>query len=183
MRSKFVRDGRGDDPCVFFVDYASLGVRRPMPFTSAPVYSSSTHARNMFPHRISTRPHAAAGRLFFRPIVPQELRDVVLGTPDALEGLLLNIMQPATPSLQRNCVWALSNMCRGKPQPETDKLRPALPVLLNLLSSTDEEVSGGGREGEGVRGRHACICRVSSCSAVKKVTNVSLWRPCLLAVA
>lgn len=72
--------------------------------------------------------------------VPQALRDVVLGTPDALEGLLLNIVQPATPSLQRNCVWALSNMCRGKPQPATNLLLPALPVLLNLLSSKDEEV-------------------------------------------
>lgn len=65
----------------------------------------------------------------------------MLGTPDALEGLLLNIAQPATPSLQRNCVWALSNMCRGKPQPETGRLQPALPVLLTLLASTDEEVS------------------------------------------
>lgn len=64
----------------------------------------------------------------------------MLGTPDALEGLLLNIVQPATPSLQRNCVWALSNMCRGKPQPVTSLLLPALPVLLNLLSSKDEEV-------------------------------------------
>eukprot|EP00903_Cladosiphon_okamuranus_P019512 g17943.t1 len=68
------------------------------------------------------------------------LRDVVLGTPDALDGLLLNIVQPATPSLQRNCVWALSNMCRGKPQPATGLLLPALPVLLNLLASKDEEV-------------------------------------------
>ncbi|CBJ31635.1 conserved unknown protein [Ectocarpus siliculosus] len=69
-----------------------------------------------------------------------ELRDVVLGTPDALEGLLLNVVQPATPSLLRNCVWALSNMCRGKPQPDMSLLAPALPVLLNLLSSDDSEV-------------------------------------------
>ncbi|CAM9615020.1 unnamed protein product [Ectocarpus fasciculatus] len=69
-----------------------------------------------------------------------ELRDVVLGTPDALEGLLLNVVQPATPSLLRNCVWALSNMCRGKPQPDTALLAPALPVLLKLLSSDDSEV-------------------------------------------
>lgn len=65
---------------------------------------------------------------------------MVLGTPDALEGLLLNVVQPATPSLLRNCVWALSNMCRGKPQPDMALLAPALPVLLKLLSSDDSEV-------------------------------------------
>lgn len=64
----------------------------------------------------------------------------MLSTHDALQGLLLNIVQPATPSLQRNCVWALSNMCRGKPQPETSLLLPALPVLRDLLASKDEEV-------------------------------------------
>lgn len=73
-------------------------------------------------------------------VIHQALRDVVLGTPDALEGLLLNVVQPATPSLLRNCVWALSNMCRGKPQPDTALLAPALPVLLKLLSCDDSEV-------------------------------------------
>lgn len=70
----------------------------------------------------------------------QELRDVALQTPDALEGLLLNVTQPATPSLLKNCVWALSNLCRGKPQPDIKALAPALPVLLTLLSSNDTEV-------------------------------------------
>lgn len=70
----------------------------------------------------------------------QELRDAALDTADALEGLLLNITQPATQSLLRNCVWALSNMCRGKPQPQLEVLAPALPVLLTLLSSDDNEV-------------------------------------------
>lgn len=80
-------------------------------------------------------PHACA-----YGFVVQDLRDIALGTPDALEGLLLNVTQPASQSLLRNCVWALSNMCRGKPQPEIAKLAPALPVLLTLLSSEDSEV-------------------------------------------
>lgn len=70
----------------------------------------------------------------------QDLRDVVLGTADALAALLLNVTHPATESLSRNCVWALSNMCRGKPQPEMELLAPALPVLLALLASQDKEV-------------------------------------------
>ncbi|CAM9512442.1 unnamed protein product [Ascophyllum nodosum] len=69
-----------------------------------------------------------------------ELRDVALGTGDALEGLLLNVTQPATTSLLRNCVWAVSNMCRGKPQPSMDSVAPAIPVLEKLLSSDDPEV-------------------------------------------
>ncbi|CAM9494258.1 unnamed protein product, partial [Hapterophycus canaliculatus] len=69
-----------------------------------------------------------------------DLRDVVLGCADSLEGLLLNITQPATQSLQRNCVWALSNMCRGKPQPKSEVLAPAVPVLQALLSCDDTEV-------------------------------------------
>lgn len=70
----------------------------------------------------------------------QDLRDIVLGTPDSLDSLLLNVTQPASESLLRNCVWALSNMCRGKPQPAIETLSSALPVLLGLLSSQDNEV-------------------------------------------
>jgi len=43
-------------------------------------------------------------------------------------------------SILRNATWCLSNLCRGKPQPKLIALEPALPVLANLLHSTDNEV-------------------------------------------
>jgi len=40
----------------------------------------------------------------------------------------------------RNCIWSLSNLCRGKPLPHLELLRPALPILAKILaSSTDSE--------------------------------------------
>lgn len=42
--------------------------------------------------------------------------------------------------MSRNCTWSLSNLCRGKPLPHLDLLRPALPVLAKVLArSTDQE--------------------------------------------
>jgi len=42
-----------------------------------------------------------------------------------------------TISLLRNATWAISNLCRGKPQPDFNVVRHALPCLNYLLSSTD----------------------------------------------
>ena len=39
----------------------------------------------------------------------------------------------------RNVVWAVSNLCRGKPAPNFDSVRPALPVLSKLLRSSDTD--------------------------------------------
>jgi len=67
-----------------------------------------------------------------------DLRDVVLAC-GGLNSLLLNISQPATLSLLRNCTWSLSNFCRGKPQPRLDVIFPAIPALAALLQhSTDQ---------------------------------------------
>jgi importin subunit alpha-1 len=65
-------------------------------------------------------------------------RDIVLGL-NALEPLLMNVTNPATLSLLRNCTWTLSNFCRGKPQPPLDVLRPALPVLAHVLMNSDDQ--------------------------------------------
>lgn len=67
-----------------------------------------------------------------------QLRDVVLAA-GALNPLLLNISQPSSVSLLRNTTWALSNFCRGKPQPPIATLAPALPVLYNLVMSQQQD--------------------------------------------
>ena len=40
----------------------------------------------------------------------------------------------------RNATWTLSNFCRGKPQPDFEHVRPALPTLAHLIYMQDEEV-------------------------------------------
>ena len=44
-------------------------------------------------------------------------------------------------SMLRNAAWTLSNLCRGKPQPELKKVEPALQALAQLIASTDPEMS------------------------------------------
>ena len=70
-----------------------------------------------------------------------KLRDQVLTTPNAMRNLLANVTQPASPSMLRNAVWALSNFCRGKPQPDLATVAPCIPVLAALLNAVqDKEV-------------------------------------------
>jgi HEAT repeat protein len=69
-----------------------------------------------------------------------ELRDHVIEC-DALQYMLANAQQPASPTMLRTVTWAISNLCRGKPAPVAEKIFPALAVLVQLLaSSQDEEV-------------------------------------------
>ena len=63
-----------------------------------------------------------------------ELRDLLLNL-GALPPLIANIAQPHSLSLLRNCVWTLSNFCRGKPQPRLEVIQQALPVLGEILKS------------------------------------------------
>lgn len=67
-------------------------------------------------------------------------RDLVLKS-----GALLPLIQQlsaneAKITMTRNATWTLSNFCRGKPQPEFELVRPALPTLAHLLFMVDEEV-------------------------------------------
>jgi hypothetical protein len=66
-------------------------------------------------------------------------RDLVLGN-GALDPLLAQLNEHAKLSMLRNATWTLSNFCRGKPQPSFDQTRPALPALLQLIHTSDEEV-------------------------------------------
>lgn len=67
-----------------------------------------------------------------------QLRDIVL-TAGAVQPLLQNIVSPASNSLFSNCVWTLSNFCRGKPVPELNLVACALPTLANILNGTNDE--------------------------------------------
>lgn len=61
-----------------------------------------------------------------------DLRNYVLEC-GGMSPLLQNIAQPENDGLLNNCVWALSNFCRGKPQPQLSLVAPALPYLAGIL--------------------------------------------------
>lgn len=66
-------------------------------------------------------------------------RDFVL-QHGALTPLLQQLNESAKVTMLRNATWTLSNLCRGKPQPRFEWVRPALPTLARLIYSSDEEV-------------------------------------------
>ncbi|KAM0951169.1 putative importin-alpha, importin-beta-binding domain, armadillo-like helical [Dioscorea sansibarensis] len=66
-------------------------------------------------------------------------RDLVLQS-GALSPLLAHLNERAKPSMVRNATWTLSNFCRGKPPPPYEQIKPALPTLVHLVYSNDEEV-------------------------------------------
>ncbi|KAL6564141.1 hypothetical protein OROMI_015591 [Orobanche minor] len=66
-------------------------------------------------------------------------RDLVLGY-GALMPLLALFDFQVKLSMLRNATWTLSNFCRGKPQPEFEQVKLALPALNLLLRSSDKEV-------------------------------------------
>eukprot|EP00494_Astrolonche_serrata_P013961 UN14088 len=43
-------------------------------------------------------------------------------------------------SMQRNIMWTISNLCRGKPQPSFNLISSAIPVIASLLTVDDDEV-------------------------------------------
>lgn len=61
-----------------------------------------------------------------------DLRDMVLEA-GALEPMLKNVAEPANKGLLNNVVWAISNLCRGKPQPNLALVEPAVPHLAKLI--------------------------------------------------
>eukprot|EP00554_Chaetoceros_debilis_P003005 CAMPEP_0194083734 /NCGR_PEP_ID=MMETSP0149-20130528/9733_1 /TAXON_ID=122233 /ORGANISM="Chaetoceros debilis, Strain MM31A-1" /LENGTH=540 /DNA_ID=CAMNT_0038766185 /DNA_START=100 /DNA_END=1722 /DNA_ORIENTATION=- len=66
-----------------------------------------------------------------------DLRDMVLDC-GALDSLIMNIANPANDSLLGNVVWALSNFCRGKPQPNIDQISAAIPHLVQLVKDSNK---------------------------------------------
>ncbi|EFA85470.1 putative importin subunit alpha B [Heterostelium album PN500] len=68
-----------------------------------------------------------------------ECRDMVLNA-GALPPLLNQLVGQPKLSMIRNATWTLSNFCRGKPAPQFDTVRFALPALSHLIFNNDEEV-------------------------------------------
>lgn len=68
-----------------------------------------------------------------------EFRDMLLQC-NVVQALLTVIVPTAKITLIRNGTWTLSNLCRGKPAPKFELVRPALGLIGQLLASTDEEI-------------------------------------------
>ncbi|ESQ35942.1 hypothetical protein EUTSA_v10007310mg [Eutrema salsugineum] len=66
-------------------------------------------------------------------------RNLVL-TYGALIPLLSQLNENSKLSMLRNATWTLSNFCRGKPPTPFEQVKPALPVLRQLIYLNDEEV-------------------------------------------
>eukprot|EP00294_Goniomonas_avonlea_P003313 CAMPEP_0114560658 /NCGR_PEP_ID=MMETSP0114-20121206/11575_1 /TAXON_ID=31324 /ORGANISM="Goniomonas sp, Strain m" /LENGTH=478 /DNA_ID=CAMNT_0001746215 /DNA_START=9 /DNA_END=1445 /DNA_ORIENTATION=+ len=66
-------------------------------------------------------------------------RDMALGA-GCLQAMAPLAEGGSSMSTVRNTTWALSNLCRGKPQPDWGQVAPAIPVLARLLHSSDQEV-------------------------------------------
>lgn len=66
-------------------------------------------------------------------------RDLVLES-GAMIPLLGQLQAQSKLSMLRNATWTLSNFCRGKPQPNFDRVRTALTTLAQLIFNVDEEV-------------------------------------------
>ena len=67
-------------------------------------------------------------------------RDYILGL-EVVSPLMGIVAQPGTKiSMVRNAIWAVSNLCRGKPVPDMEKVGVLMPMLVSLLNHHDDEV-------------------------------------------
>jgi hypothetical protein len=68
-----------------------------------------------------------------------EFRDFVLKF-GVMDSLLKLSTGTAKTSILRILAWTLSNLCRGKPQPDFEVIAPCLPALTSMLFCDDEEI-------------------------------------------
>jgi importin subunit alpha-6/7 len=64
-------------------------------------------------------------------------RVIESGALDSI-SVVLNQAPPGT-SFMRNASWALSNLCRGRPQPDYNLVKGAIPTLIKVLVENDKE--------------------------------------------
>lgn len=68
-----------------------------------------------------------------------KFRDLVLG--HGIVQPLLSVFNPDSKlSMIRNATWSLSNLCRGKPQPQFESVAAILPTLARLVQMDDQEI-------------------------------------------
>ena len=77
--------------------------------------------------------NVAGDSVFYRDLVLQH------GALQALITLSATFNNESRLSTVRNATWTLSNLCRGKPAPDFRLVQPALPLLQQLLYSSDVE--------------------------------------------
>ena len=67
------------------------------------------------------------------------VRDLVINA--GVIGPIANILDQAKPgsSFVRNASWTLSNLCRGRPAPNFEKVKRAVPSLAKVLIENDVE--------------------------------------------
>ena len=68
-------------------------------------------------------------------------RDRILDT-GVLHALLRVVDHPnATENIIKHGTWAISNLCRGRPLPDLEKVRIAIPTLCKIIySQTDPDI-------------------------------------------
>jgi importin subunit alpha-6/7 len=70
-----------------------------------------------------------------------EYRDILLKNHDIVNGLIINLKQPDSPTLLQNICWTISNLCRGKnPQPPVASTRLFLQPLYSVISQSIESI-------------------------------------------
>ena len=68
-------------------------------------------------------------------------RDRILAN-GALQPLLMVVDHPhATQNVIKHGTWAISTLCRGRPLPDLEKVRSAIPTLCKIMySQTDPDI-------------------------------------------
>jgi hypothetical protein len=64
-----------------------------------------------------------------------------LGGLDALLNLAKDFNEFTRITLKRNVIWAISNLCRGKPAPDFQKIKACIPFLNQALNYNDEDAA------------------------------------------
>ena len=68
-------------------------------------------------------------------------RDLVIATPGALEAFVFNLTQPANVVMQRNIMWAMSNITRSRPPPSFARVSGVISVMLEILARNEDAVT------------------------------------------